>query len=137
MTDLKTESGLPEPYPCGKSQSLSPVSIRCKEIDEAALLIRDAAAFARAAIADKQLVETRDPAIGHCFLDDKPNRAFLEAGGCPAYHGTLNAGSRAAVLCGLADVQLSDYCYWKFCMKGRKVYCPIWREKGNYAENEK
>ena len=67
------------------------------------------------------------------FLDDKPNRRFLEEGGCPAFAGLLNGGSRASVLCRLADVQLNDYLQWKFCRSGRKVYGPIWREKGEKA----
>ena len=124
---------LPAPYPCRKSPPNSPVTIRCWEIDDAAELICSADAFARAAIADEQLAETNDPKVGFVFLDDKPNRRFLEEGGCPAFAGCLNGGSRASVLCRLADVQLHDYLQWKFCRSGRKVYCPIWREKGEKA----
>ena len=126
---------IPAPYPCRKSPPDCPYTIRCWEIDDAADLIRSADAFAYAAIADEQLQEIRDPKVGFVFLDDKPNRRFLEEGGCPAYAGLLNGGSRSSVLCRLADVQLHGYIQWKFCRSGRKIYCPIWREKGeNYDE---
>ena len=123
----------PAPYPCRASRHICPYTIRCGEIDDAAELIRSADAFAQAAIADEQLAETNDPKVGFVFLDDKPNRRFLEEGGCPAFAGCLNGGSRASVLCRLADVQLYDYLEWKFCRSGRKIYCPIWREKGEKA----
>lgn len=120
----------PAPYPCRASRHICPYTIRSWEIDDAADLIVSADAFARAAIADEQLVETNDPKVGFVFLDDKPNRRFLAEGGCPAFAGCLNGGSRASVLCRLAHVQLHNYLQWKFCRAGRNVYCPIWREKG-------
>ena len=127
------ENSHPAPYPCRKAPPNCPYTIRCWEIDGAAELIRSAAAFAQAAIADEQLQEISDPKVGFVFLDDKPNRRFHEEGGCPAFAGLLNSGSRASVLCQLADVQLHDYIQEKFCRLGRNVYCPIWREKGDQA----
>ena len=63
------------------------------------------------------------------------SRAWRERGGCPAYQGLLNAGSRAAVQCGLVSIPLHDYVGVKFCESGRRIYCPIWNEKGA-AENQ-
>ena len=130
MTD---EKALPPPYPIRPDRYLSPFCIRCNEIDEAALLIRDAVAFAKAAHSDEVLVETSDPAQGVCFLE-KPDgpylRGFTQEDGCPAFRGILNAGGTSSVLCALTEVQLHTYCSVKFCEKGRRVYCPIWREKG-------
>lgn len=124
---------LPAPYPRNDLGALCPFTIRCNEIDEAATLISDPNMFAQAAKGDRVL----DSGAGftseaHAF-HEKPDgpyiRHFTEEGGCPAFRGLLNAGSTANVLCALVDVQLHDYCQLKFCEKGRKVYCPIWRAK--------
>lgn len=126
---------LPAPYPIREDRGFSPFERRCSEIDEAALLISDPAAFANVAKGDRVL----DPdaaynSESHAFLE-KPDgpfiRHFTEEGGCPAFRGILNAGSTATVLCNLTSVQLHDYCHLKFCEKGRKVYCPIWRARGD------
>lgn len=121
---------LPEPYPILPIRGHSPYELRCSEIDDAAVLIRDPESFALVAKGDRVLSEG-DP--GHTFLE-KPDgpyiRHFSEEGGCPAFRGILNAGSTANVVCGLTDVQLHSYCSVKFCEKGRKVYCPIWKARG-------
>ena len=115
---------LPEPYPCGKSMSVCPYTMRCNEIDAAAVLIVDPDAFAAEA-AEAQQLSPDDPAV---FLE-KPHKAFALDGGCPAYDGLLNAGSCATVICHLAGLQLHSYLGEKFCKAGRNVYCPIWRAK--------
>lgn len=131
---------LPEPYPVREDRGFSPFELRCSEIDEMALLISDPVAFAEAARGDRVL----DPdaaynSEAHAFLE-KPDgpfiRKFTEEGGCPAFRGILNAGSTANVLCDLTPVQLHDYCHLKFCEKGRKVYCPIWRARGGVKNAE-
>lgn len=131
MDDAKQ---LPSPYPIRPDRALCPFTIRCNEIDEAALLIRDAEAFASAARSDEVLEEICDRPGGRlCFLE-KPDgpyiRNFSKEGGCPAFRGVLNAGSTSSVVCALTEQQLHSYCQVKFCEKGRRVYCPIWREKG-------
>lgn len=124
---------LPPPYPIRPDRDMSPFCIRCSEIDEAALLIRYAETFAAAAHSDEVLEVVDDPERGFCCLEkpDGPElRGFTREDGCPAFRGMLNAGSTSSVLCALVDVQLHTYCSVKFCEKGRRVYCPIWREKG-------
>jgi len=116
----------PPPYPCGLSSHICPFTIRCEEIDKAALLIKDAGSFARVAIGEKQL-SVSDPAT----YMEPPSRRWAESGGCPAYNGLLNAGSPATVLCQLVDVQLHSYIAEKFCEGGGNVYCPIWRAERN------
>ncbi len=131
---------LPEPYPRTSGGKPSPFSLRCDEIDAAALLIRDPDAFAEAAKGDRVL----SPDARHCSEEhgffEKPNGPFIahftEEGGCPAFKGSLNGGSVSTVLCALTDVQLHIYCEEKFCKKGRKVYCPIWRAKGETLNAE-
>lgn len=122
---------LPPPYPRMAHSKPSPFTLRCDEIDDAAELIRDPDAFAEAAKGDRVL--SVDDTTCYCFLE-KPDglyiRHFTEEDGCPAFKGILNAGSTSNVLCRLTDVQLHIYCSLKFCEKGRRVYCPIWREKG-------
>ena len=130
------EKTLPPPYPRMAHSKPSPFTLRCDEIDDAAELIHDPDAFAEAAKGDRVLSEGDTSC--YCFLE-KPDgpyiRHFTEEDGCPAFRGLLNAGSTANVLCALTDVQLHDYCQLKFCEKGRRVYCPIWRAKGNDYEN--
>lgn len=129
----------PKPYPISESRGFSPFELRCSEIDEMALLISDPEVFAEAAKGDRVLdpndVHTSED---HGFLE-KPDgpfiRHFTEEGGCPAFRGILNAGSTATVLCELTSVQLHDYCQVKFCEKGRKIYCPIWRARG-WGDND-
>lgn len=120
---------LPAPYPISANRGFLPFARRCGEIDEAALLIRDPAAFADMAKGDR-ILDSADPYV---FLE-KPDgpflRRFTDEGGCPAFRGILNAGSTANVLCDLTSVQLHSYCEVKFCVKERKVYCPIWRARG-------
>ena len=127
------EKKLPPPYPIRPVREFCPYIIRCNEIDEAALLIQDAEAFAAAARSDEVLEVISNPSRGHCFLE-KPDgpylRGFTQEDGCPAFRGMLNAGSTSSVLCALTTQQLHSYCEIKFCEKGRRVYCPIWREKG-------
>ena len=128
MDDAKQ---LPPPYPIRPDRDLCPFTIRCNEIDEAALLIRDSEAFAAAARSDEVLEESEAP---FCFLE-KPDgpyiRNFSKEDGCPAFRGVLNAGSTSSVVCALTEQQLHSYCQVKFCEKGRRVYCPIWLEKGD------
>ena len=130
-----SEKNLPPPYPRQPTEGkASPFSLRCDEIDAAALLIRDPDTFAEAAKSDRVLSTEADfHSPEHAFFE-KPDgpfiRHFAEEDGCPAFRGLLNAGSTASVLCALTEVQLHDYCQLKFCEKGRRVYCPIWRAKG-------
>ena len=121
---------MPEPYIQSPNKHISPYTLRCDEIDAAAMLISDPKAFAEAARGDRVLDPEADIySDAHAFYE-KPDgpfiRHFTEEGGCPAFRGILNAGSTANVLCDLTTVQLHDYCEEKFCSKGRKVYCPIW-----------
>lgn len=87
MTGEKT---LPPPYPIRPDRGMSPFCIRCNEIDEASLLIRDAEAFAAVAHSDEVLEEISDPSRGFCFLE-KPDgpylRGFTREDGCPAFRG--------------------------------------------------
>lgn len=115
---------LPEPYPCGKSMSICPYTMRCDEIDAAAVLIVDPDAFAKAVAGDQQLSEDA-PAT---YLA-KPRKSFTAEGGCPAYGGELNTGNCATVICQLVKPQLHSYIGEKLCKYGRNVYCPIWRAK--------
>ena len=122
---------VPEPYPILPTRGHSPFELRCSEIDDAAVLIRNPESFALAAKGDRVLSEG-DPHPTYLEKPDGPYlRHFTEEGGCPAFRGILNAGSTANVVCGLADVQLHSYCSLKFCEKGRKVYCPIWKARGS------
>lgn len=116
------EETLPPPYPEGKP-NFSPYGLRCAEIDEAALLLRDPDAFAEAA------AEPELSPMGSDISRDKPPKKFYERGGCPFYLGELLAGSRSTVLCHAVRPQLHGYVGLKFCEEGRKVYCPIWRVK--------
>lgn len=122
---------LPEPYPCGKSNWDCPYTRRCAEIDAAAELITDPDAFAAEVAEDPQL-STEAPAV----FFEKPNKAFTSDGGCPAYAGMLNSGCPATVVCRLVDLQLHSYLEVKFCEKGRNVYCPIWRAKGERLKED-
>ena len=136
-----SEEKLPAPYPRIPSIKACPFLQRCDEIDEAALLITDPEAFAQAAKGDRVLDPDADfRSEAHAFLE-KPDgpfvRHFTEEGGCPAFKGLLNAGSCCNVVCALTTVQLHDYCQMKFCEKGRKVYCPIWKARGDGASHEK
>lgn len=136
MTD-----SLPEPYPRIRGGKPCPFSLRCDEIDAAALLIRDPDAFAEAARGDRVLSPAADFRSEEHGFFMRPNGPFIarftQEGGCPAFKGSLNGGSVSTVLCALTDVQLHIYCEEKFCKKGRKVYCPIWKAKGAlFAKNE-
>lgn len=111
--------------------SVCPYTMRCNEIDAAALLITDPDAFALEAEEGRQL-STDDPAV---FLE-RPSKAFVAGGGCPAYGGLLNSGCPATVICRLVDPQLHSYVEVKFCEKGRNVYCPIWRAKWKDMKKE-
>lgn len=132
MTD-----NLPAPYPIRSDRGFSPFERRCAEIDEAAVLISDPAAFAQ--VAKEDIVLDPDAAFNsptHAFVE-RPDgwtmRRFTEEDGCPAFKHSLNAGSVSTVVCTLTDEQLHIYCKLKFCEKGRRVYCPIWRAKGGQA----
>lgn len=116
------EAHLPPPYE-GKP-GCSPYVLRCMEIDEAALMIRDPDAFAEAAAEP----EISTLAAGVCW--EPPSKAFLVQGGCPFYHGKRLSGGKSNVLCEAVGPQLHDYVEVKFCEAGRKAYCPIWRAKG-------
>ena len=111
---------LPLPYKSGPGD-FSPYSLRCTEIDSAALLVKNPEAFA--ALAAEPEVSQRDPGV--CW--DRPSKKFLEEGGCPCYQGMLNYGRGAHVPCEAASQQLHDYLGVKFCEGGRKIYCPIWQ----------
>ncbi len=113
---------LPPPYPEG-APDLSPYGLRCAEIDEAALLLRDPEAFAEAA---------SEPDLSPMDSDvsrSKPSKKFYERGGCPFYQGELLGGNRSTVLCDAVRPQLHGYVGLKFCEEGRKAYCPIWRAR--------
>lgn len=126
---------MPAPYSRTPRLHASPWSLQCDAIDDAADLIKDPDAFAEVAKSDRILdPDAEFNSKAHAFLE-KPNgpfiRHFTEEGGCPAFRGILNAGSIANVLCDLTTVQLHNYCQSKFCEKGRKIYCPIWRARGD------
>ena len=116
---MTEQSKIPAPYPCGQSSHICPYTIRCGEIDAAAMLIRDPEAFAAAAASDKP--DTRG------LFFERPTRRFAAEGGCPYYQGLHNWGSGAAVQCQLTPVRMHDYIEVKFCEGGRKIYCPIYR----------
>ena len=116
------ETPLPPPYE-GKS-GFSPFALRCAEIDEAALLIRDPDAFAEAAAAPEMVK------AGVRTFHEKPSKKLKEQGGCPFYRGRLNYGYGSMVLCDVVRPQLHGYVEVKLCEAGRKVYCPIWRARG-------
>lgn len=126
---------MPEPYPCWKSTSTCPYSLRCREIDEAAGLVADPEVFAQLAVAYEQLTECHDPEVGFVFFQ-KPTARQKSEGICPAYAGHWNGGPRSSVACSLTELQLHDYCELKFCEKGRNVYCPIWKAKGGAEDGE-
>ena len=130
---------LPAPYPRNPGGPVTPWTLQCDAIDDAAALIRDPDAFAEVAKSDRVLdPDAEFHSEAHAFFE-KPDgpfiRHFTEEGGCPAFRGILNAGSTANVLCDLTTVQLHNYCQVKFCEKGRKAYCPIWRARGG-ADND-
>ena len=116
------EAPLPPPYE--SKPGFSPYVLRCMEIDEAALLIRDPDAFAEAAAASETV-----KAEAYTF-HERPSRKFTEQGGCPFYRGRLNYGYGSMVLCDAVRPQLHGYVEVKLCETGRKVYCPIWRARG-------
>lgn len=115
---------LPPPYE-RKLDDFSPYSLRCAEIDQAALLVKDKNAFA--ALAAEQEVSPQEFGV---FLE-RPSKRFLAGGGCPCYQGSLNYGSGANVLCEAVQEQLHGYIETKFCEDGRKIYCPIWQAECN------
>ena len=112
-----------EPYPCNSSH-ICAFTIRCMEIDDASLIASSPQAFAHSALADEQLSEEM-----LAVFKDKPTRRFLEEGGCEFFKAHYNGGSRSSVECALSDVQLHNYVEVKFCEKGRKIYCPLYRAK--------
>lgn len=118
---------IPEPYPYWKSKDTSPFSLRCREIDIAAENITSADEFIQNALADEQLSKDYG---GFAFFK-KPNKSQINDGICPAYVGHWNGGLVSSVVCSLAPQQLHVYCELKLCEKGRRVYCPIWKERGN------
>lgn len=115
---------LPEPYSCGQG-TLCPYTIRCNEIDDLTLLVRDAGAFAQAAAAERQLSGDRRA----CYFR-KPSKRQISEDLCPFFAGSWSDGAVTNVVCSLAPVQLHGYCEIKLCESGRKVYCPIWRRHG-------
>lgn len=117
------ETPLPPPYK--SNPGLSPFVLRCMEIDETALLIRDPDAFAEAAAAEAKLSMWED---GSSL--ERPSKKFREHGGCPFYQGKYRRGGSTNILCDVVDPQLHGYVEIKFCEEGRKIYCPIWRAKG-------
>lgn len=121
---------LPEPYPCGQGAPCA-YTIRCEEIDDLALLVHDAEAFAQAAAAEQQL---DDGGQFCCF--SKPAKRELAAGLCPFFKGKWSDGAHGSVVCGLTPIQLHDYCELKFCELDRKVYCPIWRGHGGDGDRD-
>lgn len=115
------EEPLPPPYE-GKP-FFSPYGLRCAEIDDAALLLRNPDAFAAAA--SEPDISKWD--AGVCL--ERPSKKFLDRGGCPFYLGKLLFGSGSNILCDAVVPQLHGYVGIKFCEEGRKAYCPIWRAK--------
>lgn len=131
---MDSKCGLQEaltPPPYEHSPGTSPYSLRCAEIDAAAMLIRDPSAFAEAAA---DLNSSAEQKYGFC---EKPPKNFFAADGCPFYLSRLNFGSSAVVLCDAVRPHLHGYIQFKFCEGGRKVYCPIWRalNKRDVCEN--
>ena len=118
------DAPIPPPYE-SRWTSLSPYCLRCAEIDSAALLIKDPAAFAALA------AEPEVSALDFGTSLQRPTKRFLKEGGCPCYRGMLHYGSGTNVLCDAVREQLHDYVAVKFCEGGRKVYCPIWRALDN------
>lgn len=108
-----------------KLVKFSPYCLRCDEIDRAALLIKDKNTFA--ALAAEPEVSLWDPGV---FLE-RPSKKFFAEGGCPCYQGELNYGSGSNVLCKAVNEQLHGYLNLKFCVGGRKIYCPIWKAENN------
>lgn len=116
------EAPLPPPYE--SKPGFSPYVLRCMEIDEAALLIRDPDAFAATAAEPEMAKWNADT-----FLE-WPSTEFFDKGGCPFYRGKYRKEGRTNVLCDVVGPQLHGYVGIKFCEEGRKAYCPIWRAKG-------
>lgn len=116
---------IPMPPPHESKPGFSPFELRCMEIDEAALLIRDPDAFAAAAAAEPEMAKWD---TGACL--EWPSAEFWEEGGCPFYRGKYREEGRTNVLCDVVAPQLHGYVEIKFCEEGRKAYCPIWRAKG-------
>lgn len=114
----------PAPYKRAENtiSHFSPFNLACDRIDEAALLC-DVDGFIAAATADPQLTE------GGFMYFEKPPKRYMEEGGCPYYKGELNGGSRCGVICAAVPQQLHSYVEIKYCSGGRKIYCPIYREK--------
>lgn len=115
---------VPAPYPRAKYRicQLSPWNLECDRIDEAAELC-GVDGFVEAATSAVQLEE------GFGVFLEQPSKRFREAGGCPYYKGELNSGCPSTVLCASVPQQLHSYVGVKFCEGGRKIYCPIYREK--------
>lgn len=111
---------LPPPYE-SKLLNFSPYSLRCAEIDQAALLVKDKNAFA--ALAAEPEVSHRAPGV----FRELPSKKFFAEDGCPRYQGELNYGSGVNILCEAVQEQLHSYVGLKFCEGGRKIYCPIWQ----------
>ena len=114
------DAPLPLPYE-SKQTDFSPYSLRCAEIDQAALLVKDKNAFA--ALAAEPEVSHRAPGV----FRELPSKKFFAEGGCPRYQGELNYGSGVNILCEDVQGQLYSYVGLKFCEGGRKIYCPIWQ----------
>ena len=119
-----SDSPKPAPYPRSNNRicPLSPWSLECDRIDEAAELC-DINGYIAAATSTTQLEE------GFGVFLEPPSRQFREHGGCPYYQGMLNSGSPCTVLCAAVSQQLHSYVETKFCEGGRKIYCPIYRER--------
>lgn len=119
-------SDSPKPAPYSRTEqrlhTLSPWCQECDCIDEAAELC-GVNGFVETAASAVQLEEG-----GIVFLEP-PSKRFREHGGCPYYQGLLNSGSPCTVLCSAVPQQLHSYVATKFCEGGRKIYCPIYREK--------
>lgn len=116
---------LPAPYPYWNSTSDCPYSMRCREIDVAVENAKNADDFIQNALAEEQLSDEHKLAFFH-----KPKKSQIAEDICPAYVGHWNGGSVSSIVCSFAPSQLHDYCELKLCEKGRRAYCPIWKERG-------
>lgn len=118
------------PYPRNKIMyNGSPWDLECDEIDEAAELL-DAEGFVQVVAAKLQInVEGYPLAFFH-----PPSKRQIEEGICPLYEGHINTGGCDSVMvCGGCGKQLHLYVETKLCEQGRKIYCPIWRARGDPA----
>lgn len=108
----------------------SPWDLECDELDEAAELL-DAEGFMQVATAKLQInVDGYPLAYFH-----PPSKRQIAEGICPLYEGHINTGGADSVMiCNGCGKQLHLYVETKLCEQGRKIYCPIWRNRKEVSE---